>query len=871
MKDLASPKKGKSKSKSRIKKTSKKAKSPTASVVERSSRKLKTAPKKETKTKKKNLETTIKETILKLKPIAQKAETGKATKQDLESAIQDVIGSLIPVSEEEKRYSLKKFDLEKEISDKRASLQKIPEKVKKKKVLKKDLESAINDVISNLESVSEKDKKHALTKEDLETTVMDVLSSLRPVAEDKIIRALSKKDFKTTIRDAKADLKPVPEEIMRPQMSSKQLRTSIKDARIRLKPISEEIISTDALTLEKTIKEEGAKIKRELLPIPGDVEIFEIIDLEHIKEFSADKSDFNNLINHMINSDKKSLLKFIINPRTKFNKIELIDENDPISIDNIIAGGDLVQFGQAYRFLLKNGYIKIENPYTFLLSDEYWYVWHLKEEINLTFVDIAYARNASIRDIRGFYQKAEERIEQILDFVIQGGHYQLVAAHAMKKKGILVQKVGDTVIEPKIEDYLTEESMLKEMLETGYDIEEEEFIPQDWFIKASYKKETFTGGRYLWKEWLGALNNDNLLLMENDELPTEEIYLQEALGFGADVPPDIYSNFEKLIDLFKNVPEELIKIGDAAYFIGNINSLYSSHFWDYKNFTSPANITDWRRDFIRLAIKSYQTALKKYTLDHYPINYAKTQNDLGNFLASLAEIEDKADNCKLAIFAYKESLEIFSSELFRFNYSQVNFNLGLAHQTLAELEEKSVNSQFAIIAYKNAIKGRDLTNYPFEFAISLVNQGSAYQTLAESVEKGLYSTFAIDSYNGALRAESLDKMPSEQAMIYSNIGASYKILAEVQEKKHNCNQAILVLNDALTIRNSAQYPFEYAISTTILGDVYSVLATEINKDDNCKMAISAYNKTIKVFIKKHEDFYENVVSRKQKIEKFKKK
>ncbi|MHA1814411.1 MAG: hypothetical protein ACTSX1_00245, partial [Candidatus Heimdallarchaeaceae archaeon] len=92
---------------------------------------------------------------------------------------------------------------------------------------------------------------------------------------------------------------------------------------------------------------------------------------------------------------------------------------------------------------------------------------------------------------------------------------------------------------------------------------------------------------------------------------------------------------------------------------------------------------------------------------------------------------------------------------------------------------------------------------------------------------------------------------------------SYRLLAETQEKSHNCKQALLVLHDALTVRNQAQLPFEYAISTTILGDIYTVLSVEENKKENINHAISSYDKATKIFIKKNEDFYDNVIERKK--------
>jgi tetratricopeptide (TPR) repeat protein len=530
-------------------------------------------------------------------------------------------------------------------------------------------------------------------------------------------------------------------------------------------------------------------------------------------------------------------------------------------------GGDLVQFGQAFRFLLKYGYLKIKNQYPLILTDNQWYVWHLKEEIKLTFVDIAYARNSSVRAVRSIYQSADDRIKQILDFAVYGGHYQLVAAHAMKKRGVLIQTVGDSIIEPDLDKYTAEELLLKEMTIVS---EEEHSTPREWSIKAAYKTETFSGGRYLWKEWLGSLKNNNLLMMENYELPIEETYLREALGFRGYFSPDVFDNFKKLVTLFKQVPEELIKVGETAYFIGNIDSIYSSQFWNISSFIEDSDIPKWRKQFIKLAIKAFEAVLKKYTIGKFPLQHARTQNDLANFYSSLAEIENKVENCKRAITAYKEALRVFSANLFMFEYSLVNYNLGLAYQTLAELEETEVNSKLAIFTYKEAIKGRDLTNYPFEHAVTLVNQAYAYQTLANIEDNEIYSTFAIDSYNGALRSGSLDKMPIESAMIYSNIGFSYRTLAGVQETEHNCKQATLVLNDAITVRNQAQLPFEYAVTTTILGDVYSILATLSNKQENCQFAISAYDKATKIFIKKHDDFYEEVVKKKKQIVKFSK-
>jgi len=312
----------------------------------------------------------------------------RTTKKELESAIHEVMESLSTVAEDDKSLLLKKQDLQKEIIEAKEGLVKIPEQAEKEQLTSDELKSAILSAISSLEpvhtadkkhtfskqelelaikdakvgliEVTEKEKRHALQKQDLQTEIRDAKVGLKRVAEEEKRHALQKKATKIQIQDKKTKLKSISEEVKRPHLSTKQLRTSIKDARTQLEPVSSDIKSITSFSLGESIKEEGEKIRRELLPIPGDVEVFEVTDLNHIKEYVSDKQDFCYVLNHLLKEKKKPSLKITINSRTLFNRIELIDEKDPVSVDNLIAGGDLVQFGQAYRFLLKFGYIRIK-------------------------------------------------------------------------------------------------------------------------------------------------------------------------------------------------------------------------------------------------------------------------------------------------------------------------------------------------------------------------------------------------------------------------------------------------------------------------------------------------------------------------------
>ncbi|MDD2777267.1 MAG: tetratricopeptide repeat protein, partial [Methanocellales archaeon] len=75
------------------------------------------------------------------------------------------------------------------------------------------------------------------------------------------------------------------------------------------------------------------------------------------------------------------------------------------------------------------------------------------------------------------------------------------------------------------------------------------------------------------------------------------------------------------------------------------------------------------------AIKAYNEALKVYTLERFPMDYAMTQNNLGAAYQTLAEVEAKTENCKKAINAYEEALKVFNKEAFPEIYPLVERNL----------------------------------------------------------------------------------------------------------------------------------------------------------------------------------------------------
>jgi tetratricopeptide (TPR) repeat protein len=59
------------------------------------------------------------------------------------------------------------------------------------------------------------------------------------------------------------------------------------------------------------------------------------------------------------------------------------------------------------------------------------------------------------------------------------------------------------------------------------------------------------------------------------------------------------------------------------------------------------------------------------------MDYAMTQNNLGNAYTTLAQVEEKEENYKKAITAYEEALKVFTKEEFPELNKSVAQNLGI--------------------------------------------------------------------------------------------------------------------------------------------------------------------------------------------------
>jgi tetratricopeptide (TPR) repeat protein/predicted transcriptional regulator with HTH domain len=150
--------------------------------------------------------------------------------------------------------------------------------------------------------------------------------------------------------------------------------------------------------------------------------------------------------------------------------------------------------------------------------------------------------------------------------------------------------------------------------------------------------------------------------------------------------------------------------------------------WCSEQYTS--SYQDNPQSALLSAISFYTEALRSYTEERAPLDYAMTQNNLGTAYGDLAGYQEPVENLQRAIQAYTEALRSYTEERAPLQYAMTQNNLGTAYGNLAGYQEPVENLQRAIQAYTQALHFRTEERAPLQYAMTQNNLGNAYGQLA---------------------------------------------------------------------------------------------------------------------------------------------
>ena len=200
---------------------------------------------------------------------------------------------------------------------------------------------------------------------------------------------------------------------------------------------------------------------------------------------------------------------------------------------------------------------------------------------------------------------------------------------------------------------------------------------------------------------------------------------------------------------------------------------------------------------------------------------AAMQNGLGNAYVALPTGE-RAANLRQAIECYQEALRFYTPEAAPPNYAATQNNLGTAYSDLPT-GERAANLARAIECYQEALRFRTPEAAPLDYAMTQNNLGTAYHNLPTG-DRGANLGRAIACYQEALKVYTPEAAPLQYAMTQNNLGAAYADLP-TGDRGANLGRAIACYEQALTVYTAEEDPFHYAGTQNNLGLAYVHLPT----------------------------------------------
>ncbi|MEH2088832.1 MAG: hypothetical protein V7K61_19190, partial [Nostoc sp.] len=280
-------------------------------------------------------------------------------------------------------------------------------------------------------------------------------------------------------------------------------------------------------------------------------------------------------------------------------------------------------------------------------------------------------------------------------------------------------------------------------------------------------------------EWLRNLAT-SLTTQETTPITQEDIetygqFLQKILQATADsngdaqvIYPLLATNTDKLNDIFAELlrrwsTNTLAEAEpDRAESIAYVMVILSNLISDFPLGSKANNM--------EIAIAGYEIALTVYTRSAFPVDWAMTQNNLGNAYGERIKGE-RAENIELTIAAYNQALSVYTRSAFPEQWATLQINLGVAYRNRI-LGERAENIELAIAAYSAALEVTTHNAFPENWATLQNNLGNAYGERIKG-ERADNIELAIAAYNQALEVYTRSAFSENWATTQNNLGNAY--------------------------------------------------------------------------------------------------
>ncbi len=220
---------------------------------------------------------------------------------------------------------------------------------------------------------------------------------------------------------------------------------------------------------------------------------------------------------------------------------------------------------------------------------------------------------------------------------------------------------------------------------------------------------------------------------------------------------------------------------------------------------------------LQRSIELYGRVLADNPRSQAPLDWAATQNNLGNALWRIGERESGTGRLEEAVAAYRAALEERTRERVPLEWAMTQNNLGNALATLGERESGTARLEEAVTAYRAALEERTRDRVPLDWATTQMNLGTALWTLGGRESGTARLEEAVTAYRAALEERTRERVPLDWAATQSNLGNALQTLGQRESGTARLEEAIAAYRAALEERTRERVPLDWAATQTNLG------------------------------------------------------
>lgn len=250
--------------------------------------------------------------------------------------------------------------------------------------------------------------------------------------------------------------------------------------------------------------------------------------------------------------------------------------------------------------------------------------------------------------------------------------------------------------------------------------------------------------------------------------------------------------------------------------------------------------------WLQAAVAAFEAALEIRTREATPLDWAKTQNNLGNALSTWGARGDGTKRLQAAVAAYKSVLEIYSREALPLDWAMIQSNLGAVLQVWGERDNDTRGLQEAVTALEASLEVLTKEALPHQWAMSQNNLSNALRIWGAREEGTLRLRLAVAACEAALEVRTREALPVKWATTHINLGAALNTWGEREEGTQRLQAAVAAYEQALEVLTKETLPLDWALTQNNLGNALRTWAEREDDIQRLQAAVAAYEAALEV-------------------------